>query len=451
MSLRVKFIAGLLATSLLSVMLVWAVAHERVIHKFDALVLTRSARNFRGDVASYWLTYGSWQAGRQVEPFNHFVARRRASLTAGPLADEPARALPPWSGPPDVGATAAPPPSGARPPPGEFLPPFRFLLLDADGKVLNPVDPRDQPGRQATTAEMDRAVPIEIGGEVVAYASPAGLINYTDTDLAYLKAVGEALAWGIAAAAAMAIGLGLLVGSRLSRSLRRLTRALAGMEHGALRQHVEVGSHDEIGTLARAFNAMSDALAASTEALQASHQKISQQAEELRELAIRDALTQLYNRRHFDGYTPRLYEQSVRYTRPLSVMIGDIDFFKKINDRFSHATGDAVLREVGKLLREHTRASDVVARYGGEEFVIAFPETELTVAAEFCERLRQRIEAHPWQRIHPELAVTMSMGLSGDLSLGSVEHMLKAADALLYQAKSTGRNRVCHQAEERAA
>jgi diguanylate cyclase (GGDEF)-like protein len=449
MSLRVKFIAGLLATSLLSVMLVWAVAHDRVVHKFDDLVLRRSAHNFRNDVAAYWLTYGSWQAGQQVEAFNHFVARRRATLTAGPQSDDAVRALPPWSGPP--AASAVEPRPGVPPPPGEFVPPFRFLLLDADGKVLNPVDPRDQPGRMATTAEMDRAVPIEIGHEVVAYASLAGLINYTETDRAYLTAVGEALAWGIAAAAGMAVGLGLLVGNRLSRSLRRLTRAIAGMEHGALRQHVEVGSHDEIGSLARAFNAMSDALAASHEALQASYQKISQQAEELRELAIRDALTQLYNRRHFDGYTPRLYEQSVRYTRPLSVMIGDIDFFKKINDRFSHATGDAVLREVGKLLREHTRASDVVARYGGEEFVIAFPETELTVAAEFCERLRQRIEAHPWQRIHPELAVTMSMGLSGDLSLGSVENMLKAADELLYQAKSTGRNRVCHQAEERAA
>jgi len=130
--------------------------------------------------------------------------------------------------------------------------------------------------------------------------------------------------------------------------------------------------------------------------------------------------------------------------RPLSVMIGDIDFFKKINDRFSHATGDAVLRQVGAILREHTRGSDVVARYGGEEFVIAFPETELDEAAAFCERLRQKIESHPWRDIHADLAVTMSMGLNGDVGLGSVEKMLAAADALLYQAKHAGRNRVLH-------
>ncbi|MBI3512993.1 MAG: GGDEF domain-containing protein, partial [Proteobacteria bacterium] len=127
-----------------------------------------------------------------------------------------------------------------------------------------------------------------------------------------------------------------------------------------------------------------------------------------------------------------------------AVMIGDIDFFKRINDRFSHATGDEVLRHVGRILAEHTRASDVVARYGGEEFVIAFPETEIDEAAAFCERLRQIIEAHPWRDIQPELAVTMSMGLNGDLALGSVEKMLAAADALLYQAKQAGRNRVLH-------
>ena len=440
MSLRVKFIIGLLATSLVSLALVWGVAHERLIQKFDRILQERAARNFRGDVASYWMTYGSWEAGQRAEPFGHFITRRKALLARTSNPDDPdhanpntgdapvARPIPPWSRPAEA----------TRGPAGEIRnSPFRFLLLDADDKVLSAPDPNDRPGRQASAQEKENALPIEVAGEVVAYAAPIGRINYSETDLAFASAMHDALAWGLAAAAAMAIGLGLLVGTQLSRSLRRLTQAIAGMRDGALRQRVEIAARDEVGVLAEAFNAMSAALAES-------HRKITEQAAEMREMAIRDALTKLYNRRHFDACTPALLEQAVRDDKPFSVMIGDIDFFKKINDRFSHATGDAVLREVGGLLRTHARADDVVARYGGEEFVIAFPETALADAAAQCERLRQRIEAHPWERIHPDLKVTMSMGLSGELALGSVEAMLKAADALLYEAKTGGRNRVVH-------
>jgi len=471
MSLRTKIIAALLTTSFLSLALVGVVAHERLMRRFDDLALARSARNFRGDVASYWLTYGSWDAGARTEPFPEFSQRRRALIERAraaaqpPAGDRPppldtgdvtdAEALTPLPAP---GIGAPPPPAmtpGSRPrsgppfgpPPGGPSVPFRFLLFDPAGRVLNP-DPRLGADQQASASERARAVPIEVHGEVVAYASPVGVINYSETDLAYRDAVRDALAWGIAAAAALALGLGLLLGTRLSRSARALTRAVRFMQGGALRQRVAVASRDEIGVLADAFNHMSEELARSHDALEASHRMISEQADQLREMAERDTLTKLFNRRHFDASTKPLFEQAARYVRPLAVMIGDIDFFKRVNDRFSHATGDEVLRRVGRLLAEHSRASDVVARYGGEEFVICFPETELDEAAAFCERLRQIIEAHPWRDIHPELTVTMSMGLNGDLALGSVERMLAAADALLYQAKHGGRNRVCHRPAE---
>lgn len=334
-------------------------------------------------------------------------------------------------------------------PPGEVAP-FLFALFDANWGILNPgARPGGPP--QATEAERNRALPIIVKGQTVAHASPIGEINFSETDITYWNAVTEALVSGLVAAAALAVGLGLLLGSRLSRSLRVLTRAIRKMKGGALRQRVEVTSRDEVGVLAGAFNAMSDALARSTEALEESNRKIRAQADQMREMAERDGLTKLYNRRHFETLTQPLYEQAARYVRPLAVMIGDIDFFKRINDGFSHATGDEVLRHVGRLLAEHTRTSDVVARYGGEEFVIAFPETELGEAAAFCERLRQIIEAHPWRDIHPDLKVTMSMGLNADLQQGSVEKMLAAADTLLYQAKHAGRNRVVHRPLEAVA
>jgi diguanylate cyclase (GGDEF)-like protein len=182
--------------------------------------------------------------------------------------------------------------------------------------------------------------------------------------------------------------------------------------------------------------------------LQELHEKVREQAGMLKELSIRDGLTGLYNRRHFDEQAALIFAQACRYDRPLTIMIGDIDYFKRVNDRFSHAVGDEVLGCVARILQDSTRESDIVARYGGEEFVIALAETPLTQACSLCEKLRNRIEAHPWQEIHPELCVTMSMGLSADRSLGSFEKMVAAADKKLYEAKSSGRNRVCAEAYE---
>jgi len=177
--------------------------------------------------------------------------------------------------------------------------------------------------------------------------------------------------------------------------------------------------------------------------LQQLHEKIREQANMLKELSIRDALTGLYNRRHFDEQASQTFVQAERYNRPLTFMIGDIDFFKRINDNFSHATGDEVLKQVARILQMNTRESDIVARYGGEEFVIALTETPLSQAVGLCEKLRGLIENHPWREIHSDLRVTMSMGLNADTSLGSFTKMVSAADEKLYDAKSGGRNRVC--------
>lgn len=199
-------------------------------------------------------------------------------------------------------------------------------------------------------------------------------------------------------------------------------------KNGELEQQVPVRSNDEIGELASAFNSMSGRLA--------------EAHRELRELSIRDPLTQLYNRRYFNEQCEKLYQQACRYDHPLTVMVGDLDHFKHINDSLSHAVGDDVLRHIGELLLAHSRTSDIVSRHGGEEFVIAFAETSLEQATKHCEALRKAIESHPWHLIHPELHVTMSMGLSDLRAAGSVEKMVNEADCRLYAAKAGGRNRI---------
>lgn len=169
---------------------------------------------------------------------------------------------------------------------------------------------------------------------------------------------------------------------------------------------------------------------------------LERQAKLLEEQAIRDPLTGLYNRRYLDGVLAEEFARTLRYAYPLSVAIADIDFFKRINDRLSHAVGDEVLRALAQLFVENTRTVDVVARYGGEEFVVVFRNTSLQRAAVAAEKIRRAIERHPWRRIHPELAVTVSVGLATNNGFAHHEELLHAADRNLYQAKHEGKNRV---------
>ncbi len=178
-------------------------------------------------------------------------------------------------------------------------------------------------------------------------------------------------------------------------------------------------------------------------------EQLERQAEDLRRLTTRDALTDVFNRRYLDEVLPGELERCRRYRTPFSLAIADVDHFKAVNDTLSHAIGDQTLRRIAELMTMELRRSDLLARYGGEEFVLAFPETGLPGAREVCERIRRRIEEHNWDAIHPSLRVTVSLGVVGDqgaLSRGSLadwERLLVLADARLYEAKQGGRNRVC--------
>ena len=175
----------------------------------------------------------------------------------------------------------------------------------------------------------------------------------------------------------------------------------------------------------------------------------------LNEQSRTDALTGLANRRRLDERLSEEFARARRHGHPLAVAMCDLDFFKRINDRLGHATGDAVLRRVAAILRERCRSTDLVARYGGEEFCIVFLDTDAALAATVCEALREAIAADDWRAVHPALSgamtVTLSMGLSDDLRLANHEQLLADADTHLYEAKHAGKNRVEWRGSGRAA
>jgi diguanylate cyclase (GGDEF)-like protein len=125
------------------------------------------------------------------------------------------------------------------------------------------------------------------------------------------------------------------------------------------------------------------------------------------------------------------------------VALLDVDHFKQINDRHSHAVGDLVLMQLAALIARQCREGDLPARYGGEEFLVRFHRIGLDGAAAACERLRAAVAAHDWASLAPGLAVTVSIGVVDLGRHGSVAAALAAADELMYRAKRGGRNRVC--------
>lgn len=163
----------------------------------------------------------------------------------------------------------------------------------------------------------------------------------------------------------------------------------------------------------------------------------------LRTLNNQDALTGTYNRRFLDARLTEEVERHRRYDRPLSLFVADLDHFKAVNDRYGHPVGDDVLRSFSAIAGDEMRRTDILCRYGGEEFVGLLPETTVTDAAELAERIRRRVAGADHGRHASGLSVTASFGvvqLTPEMAHPS--DLLAAGDALLYQAKRDGRNRV---------
>lgn len=166
----------------------------------------------------------------------------------------------------------------------------------------------------------------------------------------------------------------------------------------------------------------------------------SAQREQLRTQALTDALTGLYNRRHFERALGATLDDGRRHAAPTSLAYFDIDAFKSINDSFGHAAGDATLRAFAELLRAQTRAGDVVCRTGGEEFIVILPRTERAAAGHLARRIMDAVHD---ARLGPRANLTVSAGVvTSARSEDDYEGLVRRADELLMRAKRAGRDRV---------
>ncbi len=160
-------------------------------------------------------------------------------------------------------------------------------------------------------------------------------------------------------------------------------------------------------------------------------------------LALTDPLTGLYNRRMFWEIATKELSKADRYGDYFSIIMLDIDYFKKINDTYGHDVGDMVIKKVAEILKKNVRSSDVVARWGGEEFIIMLPKTGLVDAVKVAEKLREIIEKTPIRlKDGRVIRITVSGGVSTFKGSESLEQLIREADMALYEAKRKGRNRV---------
>jgi diguanylate cyclase (GGDEF)-like protein len=163
---------------------------------------------------------------------------------------------------------------------------------------------------------------------------------------------------------------------------------------------------------------------------------------------ITDPLLGIYNRRYLDRRLQEEFTRARRYSLPLSLLLLDVDHFKRVNDTYGHQVGDLVLNYLGKLLLSVIRATDIIARYGGEEILILTPNTTLSAAAMLAERMRQHVETHelvltsePDKR--QAIRITISIGVTElGRDVANTAELVHNADAALYRAKEEGRNRV---------
>ena len=224
--------------------------------------------------------------------------------------------------------------------------------------------------------------------------------------------------------------------------LARTARQLAG---GVMDARAKVVANNEIGELAYAFNEMADRLAGTQfEMLRLNselEERVQQRTYQLEDLASRDALTGLHNRRLFSDIIAREFAAAERYDTDLTCLMFDLDHFKETNDKFGHRMGDEVLCMVAESIRNELRDSDVAARFGGDEFILLLPRTSGAAAANLADRIVSRFSEEV-RRHSANIPATLSIGVASlrVTRARSAEMLIHEADLALYAAKTAGRN-----------
>jgi diguanylate cyclase (GGDEF)-like protein len=303
-------------------------------------------------------------------------------------------------------------------------------------------------------ALMDVTYPITVREDVDASnATPRKLLGYVRTGMVannwqrtMASRLDIVIGVGLLSMVA-AIPFGFMLVRRIAGPLGGLAEAMLGFSDGKLDVRSNVRRRDEIGRLASAFNQMADQhqqthlrmvrLNAELE------ERVTYRTKQLRELASRDPLTGLYNRRHFSEVFGRCFAEATRYGTDLSVLMIDLDDFKQANDAFGHQTGDELLQLAAGTIVGQLRTADVAARYGGDEFILLLPQTDADRAHVLGERIITRFTSELSERL-PDATVRMSMGIASlhSLKVTDAEALMRAADNALYDAKTAGKNRI---------
>jgi len=237
-------------------------------------------------------------------------------------------------------------------------------------------------------------------------------------------------------------GVGYVIGLRVVRPIDSLTRDATGVARGDLDVELPIVGRDEVASLTEVFNDMVQRLREDRRQIATMEEQLRRRNMELEELSITDGLTGLRNRRHMVAALDQEVDRARRSKRPLSVLMLDVDHFKRLNDRFGHQAGDAVLVKVAGLIRAAVRGVDAAGRYGGEEFIVVLPETDQRAAEEVAERIRSMVAGGVLLE-GGDAPVTVSIGIATlTKDGGEAAEVIARADAALYRAKAGGRNRV---------
>jgi diguanylate cyclase (GGDEF)-like protein len=249
---------------------------------------------------------------------------------------------------------------------------------------------------------------------------------------------------------ALVVGLLFLIGLAayllslsLVRPLNRLTSGAGKVARGDLEVDVPVSSRSEVGYLTEVFNDMVARLRQGREELASINETLREKNVELHEISITDSLTGLYNRKHLMETLDKEVSRSQRHSHSFSLLVIDIDHFKKYNDTYGHLAGDEALSRLASVFKESIRSSDYAARYGGEEFIIMLPEIGPEQGVEAAERIRHKVAEEIFNGDGESIKVTISVGVASYPENGEdAQSVIRNADAALYEAKELGRDRV---------
>ncbi len=393
-SISARVTIAIVAMGLVSSILVGFIAQILIDREFEQLAQEREFKQIQSDVSAYIASHGSWTRARSTERFDEF--RRGRSQNVG---SKPA-----------------------------------FLLIDTEGTIVMGNEAH-LVGQTGSADLLDKGHPVLSKGEVIAtaVAVEGALLDIRDSE--YLAVVAGSLKTAVTLVLTLVLIVGVLLGRCIIAPLRKLADSIKTELQGKQYQHFELETRNEVELLNQHIKHLCGDLGQARDEKSQSRKTISHQAAKLAEISIRDETTHLYNHRYFNERGQQLFAGSQRSGKPLSCVIADIDRFKQINDKFSHAVGDKVLKKMAEILRSSTRETDIVARYDGGEFVIAFSETSLELAQTLCDRLSALVQSCNWAEIHPKLSVKLRIGLCADMGLDNFEQMVAVADTKLYLSR----------------